>query len=306
MKEHLSDVIKHDERSQIPQKLYVEKLKKEYNYTFYKENFEPFLKAFESIENSGDSASLKNMVTSKIPLFRLKNQDFTQKQFSAFLSHKKIDAGNLNETYSAFVRDKVLAYEDSQLEKKYPEFGHLMQEYRDGILLFDISNQKVWEKASKDTVGLASFFASNKVKYSWEKPHFKGYVIQCANDSVAKQAKKMVENMQSDSVATALKRTFNTGSKILVKIDRGLYEQGENANVDFLAFKKGNVDTKSGFPEIFIKGSILEKGPETYTDVCGLVISDYQNYLDTKWIESLKGKFKVIVYKDVVNSVNKN
>lgn len=306
MREGLSNVIARDERSQIPKKTFVERLKKEYNYTFYKENFEPFIKAFEEIGDSGDSTNFKSLFASEVSLFTLNDQNFTQKQFSAFLSHKKIVIGNLNESYSDFVQDRVMAYEDSQLENKYPEFRHLMQEYRDGILLFDISNKEVWEKASKDTTGLASFFASNKVKYSWEKPHFKGYIVQCANASVARQAKKMVKKLEADSITTVLKRTFNNDSITLVKIDHGLYEQGENANVDFLAFKKGNLDTKTGFPEIFIKGYVLEKGPETYNDVCGLVISDYQNYLDAKWLEYLKGKFKVIVYKDIVNSVNKN
>ncbi|MDD2612758.1 MAG: hypothetical protein PHR38_08220, partial [Bacteroidales bacterium] len=112
--------------------------------------------------------------------------------------------------------------------------------------------------------------------------------------------------MPADSIAVVLKRTFNTDSTTLVKMERGLYAQGNNANVDFLVFKQGKLEPKEGFPEIFIQGKKLKKGPESYTDVRGLVISDYQNDLEQKWIEKLKGKFQVNVYKDVVNTVNKN
>ena len=306
MHDEISSTISRDERSQIGRKSLAEKLKKEYNFTAHKENLDMFYKAFEAIKLSGDSTLLRALSLSEAPLFTLNGSNFTQKQFASFLSYRKASASSLNDAYANFVQQSVLAYEDSRLEVKYPEFGHLMQEYSDGILLFDVSNREVWEKASLDTAGLEVFFAANKSKYAWEKPHYKGFIIQCANASVAKQAKKIIKKLPSDSISVVLKRTFNTDSTTQIKVDRGLYAQGENANVDFLAFKQGKLAPKTDFPEIFIKGSVLETMPESYTDVRGLVISDYQNYLEEKWIEYLKGKFKVNVDKDIVNTVNKN
>jgi len=306
LREDIVAAISRDERSQLAKESMIKKLKKEYNYTFFIENFDPFNKAFEAIKTSGDSTLLKTLAVSGLPLFTLNGQEFSQKLFVSYLSMKGVNSSNLTESFTTFVNDRVLAYEDSQLERKYPEFGHLMQEYTDGMLLFEVSNREVWEKASLDTVGLESFFASNKSKYAWEKPKFKGFVIQCANAKIAKQANKMLRKLSSDSIIVVLKRTFNTDSTTLIKVERGLFASGENSMVDFLAFKLGKLDKQADFPEVFVKGSVLEKGPESYTDVRGLVISDYQNYLEQKWLEALKSKFKVVVYKDVVNTVNKN
>ncbi|MEA4840376.1 MAG: peptidylprolyl isomerase [Bacteroidales bacterium] len=301
LRENINTNIARDKRSELGKRTLVEKLKKEYNYTCNKESIEAFF------ESSGYTIVLAEKSVSDIPLFTLNGVTFTQKQFAAFLKNRKnLYSSNLNDAFDSFVQQEVLSYEDSQLEKKYPEFGHLMQEYSDGILLFDVSNREVWEKASIDTVGLESYFNANKAKYAWDKPHYKGFIIYCADAQVAKKAKKMIKKMPADSIAVVLKRTFNTDSTTLVKMERGLYAQGNNANVDFLVFKQGKLEPKEGFPEIFIQGKKLKKGPESYTDVRGLVISDYQNYLEQKWIEKLKGKFQVNVYKDVVNTVNKN
>ena len=306
MRENINSVIAGDERAQMPKKSFIEKIMKAYNYTFYPENFDAFLKAFAPFKNSGGSVTFKSLTLPDAPLFTLGGKNFTQHQFFDFMVFRNAYRSDLNELYSAFVTDRVRSYEDTQLDKKYPEFGHLMQEYRDGILLFDVSNKEVWEKASKDTVGLKAFYAKNKTNYIWAKPHYRGFVIQCANASVASQAKKMIKKLPADSIAVVLKRTFNTDSTTLIKVDRGLFEQGENANVDALAFKKAKLEPKTDFSEVFIKGYVVGKDPETYTDVYGLVTSDYQNYLETKWLDSLKGKYKVVVYKDVVNTVNKN
>jgi len=305
MRDELTRAMGRDERSQVGKKALAEKLKKEYNYTLHKENLAQLVKAFEAMSNPGDSTIFKNLSVSQAPLFTLNGVNFTQEQFATFLKNKGSHVSNVNEEYSSFVQQKVLAYEDSQLEKKYPEFGHLMQEYSDGILLFDVSNREVWEKASLDTAGLKTYFEANKAKYTWEKPHYKGFIIQCANANVAKKANKLIKKLPSDSISVVLKRTFNNDSTTLVKVDRGLYAQGDNSNIDFLAFKQGKLEPKKDFPEVFIKGYALN-APESYLDVRGLVISDYQNYLEERWIKSLKGKFLVNVDKDVVNTVNKN
>jgi len=301
LRENINKNIARDKRSQLGKMGLVEKLKKEYNYNCNKEKLEAF------IESSGYTIALAELSVSDSSLFTLNDVTFTQKQFAAFLKNKKnIYSTNLNDAFNSFVQQEVLSCEDRQLEKKYPEFGHLMQEYSDGILLFDVSNREVWEKASIDTTGLEAYFETNKANYAWDKPHYKGFIIYCTDEQVVKKAKKMIKKMPADSIAVVLIRSFNTDSTTLVKIERGLYVQGSNANVDFLVFKKGKLEPKEGFPKIFIQGKKLKNGPESYTDVRGLVISDYQNYLEQKWIEKLKGKFKVNVYKDVVNTVNKN
>ncbi|MCX6308236.1 MAG: hypothetical protein NTY32_05165 [Bacteroidia bacterium] len=89
-------------------------------------------------------------------------------------------------------------------------------------------------------------------------------------------------------------------------MEQGLYAVGENAQVDFLAFKKTKPELDKKYPVAFLSGKVLAKGPESYTDVRGLVISDYQNFLEEQWIKALRSKYKVIVNKEVLNTVNKN
>jgi peptidyl-prolyl cis-trans isomerase SurA len=307
MRNEINGYISQNECSKAGRKSLVERLKKEYNYTFIKENFNAFVKAGEQLRATGDSAAIKALAVSEAPLFKIGEQSISQKSFAAALAQSPKASNNLGEAYANYVQGKILAYEDSHLESKYPEFGRLMQEYRDGLLLFEVSNREVWEKASQDTAGLANYFAENKDKYNWEKPHYKGFIILCANAAVAKKAKKIAGKLPADSLAVVLKRTFNNNSVTLVKVQRGLFAQGENVHVDFLAFKQAKPEeTNKNFPKAFLKGYILQKGPESYTDVCGLVVSDYQNYLEEKWIQHLKGKYKVVIDKDVLNTVNKN
>lgn len=305
-RDYLSKSITRGDRAQVISESMVDKLKKEYNYTFDSKSLDAFYQAAEAIKEKNDSTLLKTLSESENTMFTLDGTKHNQKEFAASFKRKDIKNLNLKETFNSFVQTNVVAYEDSRLETKYPEFGHLMQEYKDGILLFEVSNREVWEKASMDTVGLENYFAQNKAKYAWDKPRYKGFVVQCANADVAKRAKKLIKKLPNDSIAIVLKRTFNTDSTTQVVVDRGLFTQGENANVDALVFKAGSVQPKADYPVVFVKGYTLAKGPESYVDVRGLVISDYQTYLEEKWIQALKDKFKVIVYKDVVNTVNKN
>lgn len=306
MKEDINGIIGRDERSMFAKNALVEKLKKEYSYSFIPENFVAFEKAWDALQKNQDSTEIKALRKSNSPVFSLGGSLYPQRSFSEYIDKKASGTNNMKSLFNEFVNEKVLAYEDSKLEKKYPEFGHLMQEYRDGILLFEISNREVWDKATKDTAGLVSYFAKNKKKYAWEKPRFKGFIIGCTDKNVAAKAKKLMKGIPDDSIAVVLRRNLNTDSTTVVKIEKGLYASGENPVIDSLVFKLNNTKQDITFTEQLLKGKMLKKGPESYIDVRGLVISDYQTYLEKVWIDSLKRKFNVSIYEEVVNTVNKN
>lgn len=307
MRNDITGFIAQDEaRTQVAKKSFIERVKKEYGYAAIKVGLDQFVKAYEVARSTGDSTLLKALAESMNPLFVLNGKNFSQKGFALALAKKGPSVNNLNEAYDSYVGEIAMAYEDKNLEKKYPEFGHLMQEYRDGILLFEVSNREVWDKASQDTKGLEKYFMDSVSKYNWDKPHYKGFVISCATPAIAAKAKKMIKKMAVDSISIVLKRTFNTDTTSVIKLEQGLFTQGENANVDFLAFKKTKPELDKKYPVSFLSGKVLAKGPESYTDVRGLVISDYQNFLEESWIKSLRAKYKVIVNKEVLNRVNKN
>ena len=186
-----------------------------------------------------------------------------------------------------------------------PLFRRLMQEYHDGILLFEVSNKEVWDKASRDTEGLSKYFDKNRSEYAWQKPHYKGRVIYCKDKQTLKSAKSIVNKANNDSIDKYLRERLNDSIQY-VKIEKGLWTEGENKAVDALAFKKGKYEPTKDYPYSFVTGKTLTTGPETYTDVRGVVTADYQDYLEKEWITALRKKYPVEIDENVLKTVKKN
>ncbi len=196
--------------------------------------------------------------------------------------------------------EEVMAYADEHLEEKYPELARLVKEYHDGILLFDVSLEEVWDKAAKDTAGLEKYFEEHKSQYTWDEPRFKGIVVYCKDKKTLKNAQRIVKQAQPDSVMSYLKR-LNSDSVKYVRTEQGLWQKEKNAAIDKFGFKdkKTVFVPDSNLPYVFVQGKVL-KGAEVYTDDRNRVISDYQEYLDEKWIEALKKKYPVVIYREVL------
>ncbi len=196
----------------------------------------------------------------------------------------------------------VRAYADKHLEEKYPEFRNLVREYHDGILLFETSLRNVWDKASKDEEGLTRYFRQNKKKYTWDAPRYKGYIIYAKNDTIARQAKAILQHAHPDSAESYINHRINNDSLQLVRIERGLWQQGQVPVVDRDGFKLKDTpctpDKK--LPATLLVGKLL-KAPAEYKDERGQVTSDYQDMLEQVWIEELKQKHSVVVHPEVLD-----
>ena len=202
--------------------------------------------------------------------------------------------------------EEVKAYADEHLEEKYPELRNLVQEYHDGILLFEVSLREVWDKAAKDTAGLEQFFAANKKKYTWDAPHFKGWLLQCKDKNSAKAAQAIIKSADPDSVKSYIAHRINQDSVTYVKAQRGLWEQGKNAAVDKygLKIKKTEFTPNEQLPYVVCVGKKL-KAPATWDDEKGKVTTDYQDFLEKAWIEKLRAKYPVVINEDVWQSIKK-
>lgn len=277
-----------------------------YEYKLDSIVYNKLCKAFESIRLKNDSVGLKNLVALNPTLFSLRNNPYSVSQFIDVLKSNPGSSNTMMQSIDGYSRDLATELEDKLLEIKYPEFGHLMQEYRDGILLFEVSNKEVWEKSSTDEAGLNAFFEKNKEKYNWSKPHYKGVLISCTTSEVAKKAKKALRNVPLDSVSVQLRKAFNTDTTSMIMVERGLFVQGDNARVDHLVFGKPAPEVDKLYPVSFVQGKLLKTSPEDYQDVRGLLVADYQNELENAWLQQLRKKFKVVVNKEVLNRVNKN
>ena len=197
--------------------------------------------------------------------------------------------------------DKVRAYADAHLEEKYADLRNLVREYHDGILLFDVSLREVWDKANKDTEGLAAFFKANKKNYTWDEPRFKGYMIYAKDEVSAKAAKQIVKTANPDSVMSYIDQRINVDSVTYVRIEKGLWTKGKNATVDKYGFKNKETDYTPAeeFPIIVPVGKVI-KAPQEYTDVRGQVTTDYQDHLEKLWVATLREKYPVVVNEDVL------
>ena len=200
----------------------------------------------------------------------------------------------------------VKAYADEHLEAKYPDLKNLVQEYHDGILLFEVSLREVWDKAAKDTAGLENYFKANKKKYTWEAPRWKGYVLQCKDKSSAKAAQTIVKSANPDSIQSYIARRINNDSVTNVKVQHGLWEQGKNPAVDKFGLKVKNAEFKANeqLPVVVCLGKKLN-APEVWSDEKGKVTTDYQDFLETEWIKKLREKYPVEINQEVWEKIRK-
>ena len=210
---------------------------------------------------------------------------------------------NLSDTMSD---EEVKAYADAHLEDKYPELKNLVQEYHDGILLFEVSLREVWDKAAKDTAGLEAFFKAHKKDYTWSAPRWKGWVLQCKDKSSAKAAQAIIKSADPDSVKSYIAHRINQDSVTYVKAQHGLWEQGKNAAVDKygLKIKKAEFTPNEQLPYVVCLGKKL-KAPATWDDEKGKVTTDYQDYLEKEWIKKLREKYPVEINQEVWEKIKK-
>lgn len=310
-KEGIEKKVKRDERANLGKKSFLNKLRVEYNLQINKANVAEYYKLFAVNAPAIDSLFLSQAISLNKGLFNFAGKEINQQAFTNYLKkNNKIDkavpADIIDDKLNNFIDSEINNYEDAQLENKHDEFRYLMQEYHDGILLFEVSNKEVWDKATKDNVGLDNYFKEHKAKYNWDKPHFKGRIIYCKNNETLKAAKSIVKKANNDSIDKYLTTRLNDSIKN-VKIDKGLFVQGENKEVDFQIFKqKEKPEVSKEFPYVFVIGKSLKSEPEDYTDVRGLVTADYQEFLEQEWIKTLKSKYPVDIKQNILETIKTN
>ena len=244
-------------------------------------------------------------------LFSIADKKFTQKDFASYLeSHQtkrsKIDAAALvKSSYDQYVSESCIAYQESILDKKYPEFKALMQEYRDGILLFDLTDKKVWSRAVKDTTGIEAFYQGNKSNYMWEE-RVEANIYTCANEKIAEQTKKLIKKQDKSGISNdSLMALVNTDSQLNLRIDYGKFMKNENEFIDKVKWEPGiseNIMKDKQVVFVKIKKKLAPEAKKL-NEARGLVTADYQNFLEKEWIDALRKKYPVNVDRSVLGTV---
>lgn len=201
--------------------------------------------------------------------------------------------------------EEILTRRADEMSAADPNLRNLIREYHDGLLLYEISNRQVWERAAKDDKALAAYFKKNRKRYKWDEPRFKGISYSCKDAADVERVKAAIKKVPFAEWADTLRKQFND-STLRIKVIKGIFKKGDNALVDREAFHKDTVYTApKGYEYSAVYGTVM-KAPKTYEDVRELVVADYQEQLEKQWVADLRRQYPVVVNQEAIATVNKH
>lgn len=308
--ENIKKSVEKDMRSSLSEEAVLSRLKKENKFKEYVKNKDGFIATIDSTLKEGRYVVAEGVDTNK-PLFKLQKQSFTVADFIEYIqNHQKkqpfmSSASYAYQLYEEFVKESVFAYEDAHLEEKYPDFKLLVQEYHDGILLFDLMDKVVWKKAEIDTAGIRRFYEDNKSNYMWDK-RVKTIVINVnLPENVARAEELIRQDISVDSIKSVVKAEGLKG----LNIKSPYFQKGDNVDIDETDWVVGTVrvipSTVDKTTKIIKIIDVREPEPKTYKEARGVIISAYQTKLENDWLKELNEKYPVTVDEKVLEKVKK-
>lgn len=299
------------DRMQYQTDRYVEKLKIDNGYTEFPEGLEKVYAAMDSSLLLGKWAG-GGITTDSSPLVQVGKKTISIGEFAAYIMDKQLRGKSrhiqsyVDEFYAQFTRQEVIAYEESILPEKYPEFRYIYEEYHDGILLFDIMDQNVWSKAVTDTTGLEAFHESHKKDYMWGE-RYEAMILTCNEDSdlagIRKAKKKIIKGRLDQD---ALNQAYCASDTVpCISLENILVEAGVNEQVDALNGMPGigAVSNTDGTSTFVILKKVRAPEAKKLDEARGQITSDYQTYLEKQWIEELKTKYPVEVDRTLLSEI---
>lgn len=309
MKSVLKAKVERDSRSEVAKSTFIKNLKKDFNYKEYPIHISTFIdqvdESFAEGKWKGDKITSVNT-----PLLSIRGRDIMVGDFIPYLEAKQKryrtnnQTANIRRNLDRFIEDELFREEDSLLEDKHPEFANLMREYHDGMLLFELTNTKVWEKAVDDSLGLEEFYKRNRRNYTWDKRAY-ATMIKCTDE---KSAQKVLKFLDKGFAAAKVLKKLNKKSEKVGAFKTGKFEQGDNEYLDSMDWEAGArkvfADPNGGF-QLVIIDDVNEDELKSLADAKGYVISDYQAELEAEWISELRKKYPVSINEKVVERIIK-
>ncbi len=312
-KSYLESKINQSYLNSLSKKSLVDKLKKDYNFRINQMALDWFIKNTDTLIISGSAKYNRNNLPSGV-LYSFADQRYTTKEFASFIEKRgsivvtKDPASFINQTIDASITDRIIKYENSILEKKYPDFRYLMNEFHDGILLFEISGRKVWNRIQDDSAGVKRYYEDHKQNYLTKKCMVgKLYLLhdQKGKKSLYSAYKKYSRKAGTDKL---LLDKFNSVKDSLLTITECKWFMGDNKEIDNIRWVTGPQNTiMNSYPAVIAVSRIVDPEPMQFSDVQGEIMTAYQDYLENEWIKQLKAEYTVkiddIVYDKVKKSI---
>lgn len=301
----LRKMIEKDSRSELSQKALYEKLRKLYKVSNMVKKYSSFRK--KEVLNIA-KGTFVNLSVDNSTLLTIDGTNISVNDFSEYISLNQVAGSDIDQMYIDFVNKQLLSYEDSKLEEKYPEYKALLKEYREGILLFDLTNKKVWAKAVEDTIGLESFFTANQHSYTWPE-RADATIYKCINLTTAKKVKRDIYKKKRGHLTNnEILQKINTNAPLSLQINSKKFLRGESEYIDNVKWKAGiakDIVLKDGSYIIIDIHKLIPSGAKELNETRGKVISDYQNLLEKEWLLDLKSKYVVKINMEVLYSLIK-
>lgn len=332
-----------DSRSTKPREAFIEQCKVRYNFKDYTKMYETVKKGKKTVKGAplasfdnclkaiNDSVFIKawrfdeSMVTDNRPLFSVGDKYYNTADFLKFIEEHQRAEGKrehlmyIENRYQNFVNDKVFEYADQHLETEHPEFGELMREYRNGLMIFAYNDANVWSKAIDDTLGLAKYYADNVDKHSIDNeedaPYFMGESVDMRLFTIADsawlkptKALKIVEKGDKKGYTDAtilsnLEKSLKIDT-VNVRLETRTVEIDKQTLLSKEQLRKGIYifPYEKGYQIVRVVG-LLNPRPKTLIEARGFYINDYQNYLEKQLIDNLRKKYNVKIHQDVIDEI---
>jgi peptidyl-prolyl cis-trans isomerase SurA len=230
--------------------------------------------------------------------------DFAQQLFKnqRNYANKPVSADVVVKTiYDSYKEDQIIQYHKDNLEFENEDFAHVLKEYRDGLLLFDLMEKQVWNAATKDSTGLKIFYEKNKSNYMWED-RIDAVILSSADE---KMIEKAVDLLNKNKTVEEIKEELNKGETQNIISTSNTFESSNQALPKDFEFKKGisKIYTHNEAYHVIMVNSVMSKSVKTLDEARGRVVSDYQNQIENDWIKSLNDRYTVKVNTKVLNKV---
>ncbi len=309
-KTRLEEKVQRDMRGKISEEIAMKRIMKENGFKENTKVKDEFIATIDSSLIMGQYLGNDEINTQKV-LFTIGKEKCRLQEFVDYIIGNQRRKGFITPTayayelYGKFVQEKVFAYEDSKLEEKYPEFKLLVQEYHDGILLFSLMEEQVWNKAVDDTTGLKEFYERNKNMYMWDDRVRTISVISNDNNNVEELVTVLGGDISIDSLRTYIKANgIDATTRSIV------YQKGENVNADAMEWKEGNISvfesSVDNSTQIIKIVEVRPAEPKSFKEAKGLITSAYQVELETLWLQQLKEKYPVKINDKVLEQIKNN
>jgi peptidyl-prolyl cis-trans isomerase SurA len=308
MSYNLKNKIQKDARAQKTKSSFINKLKTEYQLKnlFNVKVLVSILKNkkfdYENLDFNKNLKNINNVVLT------FSNVSFTNFDFikylveSKLISKDKIEENLIKQQFVKFTNQNLIEFEKTQLETKHPDFKALMKEYRDGILLFEISDQNIWTKAIKDTAGLKEFYKLNKDTWKWPN-RINGTLFTSESKKTVNKVKslKLKKSLSNDSIMSIL----NKDNLFNLKYENKIIDDFNKYNLTFEDLEKG-FNGPFKFQEKWVLIYVEDKLPQRNKELKeaeGIIVSAYQNYLESQWLSSLKEKHEISINYETLYSI---